>query len=59
MLDTALPNSDPALRAIFDKLAGHGRVPEVTDQPDTIGDLPVAVALACGLQVAYLPGLAI
>ncbi|AXO35407.1 mobile element protein [Micromonospora sp. B006] len=30
----------------------------VVDQPASIGALPVAVARACGHQVAYLPGLA-
>ena len=30
----------------------------VVDQPNTIGALPVAVARATGLDVAYLPGLA-
>jgi transposase len=30
----------------------------VVDQPATIGALPVAVAQAAGIQVAYLPGLA-
>jgi len=29
----------------------------VVDQPASIGALPVAVARACGHQVAYLPGL--
>jgi transposase len=43
---------------MFDKLAQHGPVLVVVDQPATIGALPVAVARACGHQVAYLPGLA-
>jgi hypothetical protein len=30
----------------------------VVDQPASVGALPVAVARACGQQVAYLPGLA-
>lgn len=30
----------------------------VVDQPATIGALPVAVARACGHEMAYLPGLA-
>src|SRR5690606_34659794 len=41
-----------------DKLADHGRVLVVVDQPASIGALPVAVARACGHDVAYLPGLA-
>jgi transposase len=56
--DAPLPNTEPALQAMFDKLAQHGPVLVVVDQPATIGALPVAVARACGHQVAYLPGLA-
>ncbi|PPK68446.1 transposase [Actinokineospora auranticolor] len=55
--DGPLPNSEPKLRALFDKLAVHGPL-VVVDQPATIGALPVAVARAAGHQVAYLPGLA-
>lgn len=36
----------------------HGPLLVVVDQPVTIGALPVAVARAAGLKVAYLPGLA-
>src|SRR6185369_7050674 len=56
--DAPLPNSEPKLRALFNKLASHGPLLVVVDQPATIGALPVAVARACGHQVAYLPGLA-
>ncbi|WP_027935924.1 IS110 family transposase [Amycolatopsis sp. ATCC 39116] len=56
--DGPLPNSEPKLRALFDKLAQHGPLLVVVDQPATIGALPVAVARATGHQVAYLPGLA-
>ncbi|MBE8523550.1 IS110 family transposase [Amycolatopsis sp. H6(2020)] len=56
--DAPLPNTEPKLRALFDKLAGHGLLLVVVDQPATIGALPVAVARAAGHQVAYLPGLA-
>ncbi|HET9137918.1 IS110 family transposase [Actinophytocola sp.] len=56
--DAPLPNTEPKLRAVFDKLAQHGPLLVVVDQPATIGALPVAVARACGHQVAYLPGLA-
>jgi transposase len=56
--DGPLPNSEPKLRALFDKLATHGQLLVVVDQPATIGALPVAVARASGHQVAYLPGLA-
>jgi transposase len=56
--DAPLPNSEPKLRTLLDKLAAHGPVLVVVDQPATIGALPVAVARAAGHQVAYLPGLA-
>jgi len=56
--DAALPNTEARLRELFDKLARHGRVLVVVDQPASIGALPVAVARAAGHQVAYLPGLA-
>jgi hypothetical protein len=54
--DAPLPNSEPKLRALFDELAAHGPALVVVDQPATVGALPVAVARACGHQVAYLPG---
>lgn len=56
--DATLPNSEPKLREVFDRLSRHGRVLVVVDQPATIGALPVTVARACGHEVAYLPGLA-
>jgi transposase len=56
--DAALVNTEAKLRHVFDKLAKHGPVLVVVDQPASIGALPVAVARACGQQVAYLPGLA-
>jgi hypothetical protein len=56
--DGALVNTDSRLRQVFDKLAKHGPGPVVADQPASTGALPVAVARAAGLQVAYLPGLA-
>ena len=55
--DAALPNTEAGLRKLFDKLGRHGRILVVVDQPASIGALPVAVARACGHQVAYLPGL--
>jgi hypothetical protein len=54
--DAPLPNTEPKLHAMYDKLATHGPVLVVVDQQATIGALPVAVARACGHQVAYLPG---
>lgn len=56
--DGPLPNSEPKMRAMFDKFAAHGPLLAVVDQPATIGALPVAVARACEHEVAYLPGLA-
>jgi hypothetical protein len=56
--DAALVNTEAKLRQAFDKLAKYGRVLVVVEQPASIGALPVAVARACGQQVAYLPGLA-
>ncbi|MDG4765726.1 IS110 family transposase [Solwaraspora sp. WMMD406] len=55
--DATLPNTETGLRKLFDKLARHGQILAVVDQPASIGALPVAVARACGHQVAYLPGL--
>lgn len=55
--DKALPNSEPKLRALFTKLARHGQILVVVDQPASIGALPVTVARDSGCTVAYLPGL--
>ena len=56
--DKPLPQDEARLRALFDSLAVHGPVLVIVDQPASIGALPVAVARAAGLDVAYLPGLA-
>lgn len=59
VFDKQLPNSEPKLRAVFDKLAAKfGTVLVVVDQPASIGALPLTVARDAGCQVAYLPGLA-
>jgi len=58
LFDRALPNSEPRLRALFAKLARHGSVLVVVDQPASIGALPLAVARDAGCLVAYLPSLA-
>ncbi len=59
VFDKQLPNSEPKLRAVFDKLtARFGTVLVVVDQPASIGALPLTVARDAGCQVAYLPGLA-
>ncbi len=57
LFDKALPNDETKLRTVFDRLAEHGPVLVIVDQPNTIGALPVTVARACGHAVAYLPGL--
>lgn len=56
--DKPLPNDETALAEIFERLAKHGRVLVVVDQPASIGALAVAVARSLGIEVAYLPGLA-
>lgn len=56
--DKALPNDETALRQVFTDLGVHGRVLVVVDQPASIGALAIAVAPAMGVDVAYLPGLA-
>jgi transposase len=58
LFDAGLPQDEVSLREVFGRLAERGSVLVVVDQPNTIGALPVAVARALGLQVAYLPGLA-
>lgn len=58
VVDKPLPNSEPKMRAMLDKLtAKYGRVLVVVDQPASIGALPLAVARDAGCEVAYLPGL--
>ncbi|BDB62800.1 MULTISPECIES: IS110 family transposase [Rhodococcus] len=57
LFDKALPNDEAKLRSVFDRLAEHGPVLVIVDQPNTIGALPVTVARSCGHAVAYLPGL--
>jgi hypothetical protein len=59
IFDKQLPNSEPKLRAVFDKLtAKFGTVLLIVDQPASIGALPLTVARDAGCKVAYLPGLA-
>ncbi|WSV08750.1 IS110 family transposase [Streptomyces sp. NBC_01020] len=60
IFDKRLPNSEPKMRAVLDKLtAKHDTVVVVVvvDQPASIGALPLAVARDAGCRVAYLPGL--
>ncbi|MEU5607610.1 IS110 family transposase, partial [Streptomyces sparsogenes] len=59
VFDKQLPNSEPKLRAVFDKLAAKfGTVLVIVDQPASIGALPLTVARDANCKVAYLPGLA-
>lgn len=59
VFDKQLPNSEPRLRAVFDKLtAKFGTVLVIVDQPASIGALPLTAARDAGCKVAYLPGLA-
>ena len=57
VFDKALPNDEGRLRALYKKLADHGHLLVVVDQPATIGALAVAVAQDMGITVGYLPGL--
>jgi hypothetical protein len=54
-----LHNHEAKLRPLLAKLKAHGPVLLVVDQPATVGALPVAVARAEGVLVAYMPGLAL
>lgn len=58
LFDHALPNDEARLQQMLAGLLEHGRVLLVVDQPATIGALSLAVAQAMGVEVAYLPGLA-
>ena len=56
--DKPLPQDEHAQRGLFEQLSEHGPVLVVVDQPASIGALPVTVARDVGVDVAYLPGLA-
>ncbi|EQD70398.1 transposase [mine drainage metagenome] len=56
--DQALPNDEAQLKALLAELKQHGTPLLIVDQPATIGALPVTVARAEHVAVAYLPGLA-
>ena len=58
LADRPLPNDEAALRDLFTELAVHGRLLVVVDQPASIGALAIAVARNMGVEVGYLPGLA-
>lgn len=54
----ALPQDETKLKTMIKTLSKHGRPLFVVDQPAPIGALPVAVTQASGIEVGYLPGLA-
>ena len=56
--DKPLPQSEAKIRAVFEALSVRGSVLVVVDQPASIGALAVTVARELGIDVAYLPGLA-
>jgi len=58
LYDKALPNDEPALVEVFTRLSAQGKLLVVVDQPASIGALAIAVARRLGIEVAYLPGLA-
>lgn len=57
LVDRVVANDETALRKLYAQLQLVGLVQVVVDQPSSIGSLPVAVARAMGIDVAYLPGL--
>jgi transposase len=58
LYDKPLPNDETALRRVFTTLVRHGKTLVVVDQPAAIGALTIAVARNMGIDVGYLPGLA-
>ena len=58
VFDKELPQDQAKLEELFERLRARGRVLMIVDQPNTIGALPIAVARSMGIEVAYLPGLA-
>lgn len=58
LLDRSLPQDEQRLLEMIVELKTRGSVLFVVDQPATIGALPLAVARAAGVEVGYLPGLA-
>jgi hypothetical protein len=59
VFDNPMPNSEPKLRAVFDRLkAKFGTILVIVDQPASIGALPLTVASDAGCEIAHLSGLA-
>lgn len=55
--DRVVANDETTLRKLYSQLRESGELLVVVDQPSSIGSLPIAVARAMGIDVAYLPGL--
>jgi transposase len=58
LLEQVLAQDESRLRDLLESLIARGPVLLVVDQPASIGALVVAVARDVGVQVGYLPGLA-
>ena len=58
LLERELPQDEARLRELVTGLTVRGPVLAVVDQPASIGALVVAVARDAGVEVGYLPGLA-
>ena len=56
--DKLLPQDETRIRELLARLSEHGPVLVGVDQPASIGALAVAVARHAGIDVGYLPGLA-
>jgi len=56
--DKVLPNEQDDVAQVLTGLQARGRVLVIVDQPASIGALVIAVARMLGIDVAYLPGLA-
>jgi hypothetical protein len=54
LVDREVANAEAALRELFGRAAGEGELLVVVDQLHSIGALPVTVARAMGIDVAYL-----
>ena len=59
VLSKRINQNEKSLRALFSTFSAHDhKVLVVVDQPNNIGRLTVAVAQDLGIDVRYLPGLA-
>ncbi len=53
-----MPQDQARIQQLLTRLSEHGPVLVVVDQPASIGALAVALARQAGIEVSYLPGLA-